>query len=245
MFEHGLERTRRLRARQRRLDFPYSITFISHAAYLAWERPGDILFYGIGINDGFTTLAVSMHGSDIADVRPLTKLQWLAFQIPIPRVAGIHPEWTVDLTLYIGGYGTWGFTTGILGDLYIHWKWLGVLWFVLLGVLYRMMAALALGDSRDKVRAGGLSPYMLALVAAYYALGMGMFNTFRSWVVTFLGPLVAVVVFLLLHRLFAGERPVIHQEQYDDQQFADGDYEDYDPEPQSGQPLSYEPRREL
>ncbi|HEY7087809.1 MAG TPA: hypothetical protein VH518_06940, partial [Tepidisphaeraceae bacterium] len=180
-------------------------TFISTLVTYGLEDPVSVLRSGCGLNDSFTALAMSMKAITRADVRPLTKLDWLIFQLPIPHWWDWLPTWTLDLTLYIGGYGSWGYTVGILGDTYIHWGWWGPLWFVPIGILYRLVADLsfnAAGVREGGVREGGISAYSLLLFSGYWAIGMGVFNTYRAFVVGFILPATLICIFLFLRKMF-------------------------------------------
>ncbi|WP_428940429.1 hypothetical protein [Fontivita pretiosa] len=166
--------------------------------------PASVLYSGFGLNDCFTSLAMSMKAITRADVRPLTHLNWILFQLPIPRGLGLTPAWTLDLTLYIGGYGAWGYTVGMLGDTYIHWKWFGPLWFIPVGIAYRFVSCLTF-EQKNQV-ATGISAYSVVLFSSYYAIGVGVFNTYRAFVVGFMMPTIAVVLFLMVRRVFTPQR---------------------------------------
>jgi hypothetical protein len=177
------------------------ITYLSVLLQYSISDPLAVLRSGAGLNDCFTSLAMSMKAITRADVRPLTQVDWLIFQLPIPHWFSFMPDWTLDLTLYIGGYGTWGYTVGMLGDTFIHWGWFGPLWFILVGIAYRFISELVF--SPHALRSGGISIYSLVLFSGYYAIGSGVFNTYRAWVTGFTIPTVLVVLFLLLRKLFA------------------------------------------
>lgn len=178
-------------------DVPtYILALFRHSIF----DPVSVIRSGFGLSDCFTSLTVSMKAVTAADVRPLTKLDWMLIQLPIPRWLGILPEWTLNLTLYLGGYGAWGYTSGALGDTYIHWGWAGPLWFVPIGVCYRLLACLAFNP--QTMATGGISVYSLVLFSGYYAIGVGVFNTYRAWVVSFTIPFVLVCLFLALRKIF-------------------------------------------
>jgi hypothetical protein len=180
------------------------ITYLTTLFQYSIFDPAKVLYSGFGLNDCFTSLAMSMKAITRADVRPLTQLDWVLFQLPIPRGLGLSPAWTLDLTLYIGGYGTWGYTTGMLGDTYIHWKWFGPLWFIPVGIAYRFVSCLTFGQRNQLTT--GISAYSLVLFSSYYAIGIGVFNTYRAFVVGFMMPTVAVVLFLMIRRVFTPPR---------------------------------------
>ncbi len=176
-------------------------TYLSVLFRYGLADPLQMLRSGFGLNDCFTSLAMSMKAIGRADIRPLSAFHWLLFQLPLPHWFGFMPDWTLDLTLYIGGYGSWGYTVGVLGDTFVHWGWFGILWFIVIGVANRLITTLVFRP--ESLAAGGISAYSLVLFASYYAVGAAVFNNFRSWVVGFTLPLVLVCALLALRRVFA------------------------------------------
>jgi hypothetical protein len=176
------------------------ITYLSVLFQYSIYDPAQVFRSGMGLNDGFTALAMSMKAITRVDVGQLTKINWLIFQLPIPHWFNFMPEWTLDLTIFIGGAGTWGYTVGMLGDTFIHWGWFGPLWFIPVGITYRLVSELVF--SPKSLQAGRISIYSLVLFSGYFAIGSGVFNTYRAWETAFIIPTGLVVLFLVLRRLF-------------------------------------------
>jgi hypothetical protein len=161
----------------------------------------DRLFFA---QDAYSSLCVSFAATE-TDIRRLTIGQWIFSQIPIPRIRGIHPEWTPTLTYYVGGVGSWGYTEGMLGDTYNHFGWFGMLWFFIPGVAYRLVDHLCFG--RGAGRAVSVSPYFVLLCSSYFAMLIGLFNNFRSWIVAFFFVLYLIWGVAVLFRMMVPHQP--------------------------------------
>lgn len=141
-----------------------------------------------------STVMTSVH--EQTDVGALSPLGWVVFQIPVPRIFGLHPEWTVEMTRFVGGRGSWGYTTSIFGDAFLHYSWFGVWCFIPLGVAYRMVSFV--GFRISDYHAYALNPFIVYVATSYFALMLGVFNNYRSWMVGFTYPLYLIVFGLFL-----------------------------------------------
>src|SRR5262249_34170157 len=74
----------------------------------------------------------------------------------------------------------------------------GPIWFIPIGIVYRLVADLSFGAAQ---REGGISSYSLLLFSGYWAIGMGVFNTYRAFVVGFILPAVLICAFLFLRQM--------------------------------------------
>lgn len=177
------------------------LPYFNHLATYSLFRPGEVLLIPFDAADSLKSINVTLAAIESGtDVLLLTPLEWLVFQIPVPRMLGFHPEWSPDLTIFLGGYGTWGFTFTILGDTFGHLGWAGSLTFIYIGVLYRAVSAASF-DSRS-FWTGTFNPYFIWLATSYFAMFMGMFNSFRAWNVTFFYPLYLLLFVMVCLRLF-------------------------------------------
>lgn len=163
--------------------------------------------------DAYTPLCVTFTAIDKLPMGQLTLWEWLRLQIPIPRIPGIHPEWTFTLTYYVGGFGSWGYTSGMLGDTFGHFKWWGVIPFFVLGICYRVIDLLCFGE-RGKYVNGVLSIYTILLFTSYYAMLVGLFNNFRTWTSAFFYPTYLVLGFTLLRHWFSPRQVYTNEELY-------------------------------
>lgn len=161
----------------------------------------DIFRVGTSAGDAYTVTSTVMAGVATTDLHALGPFEWLFFQIPVPRIFGLHREWTVDVTLFLGGTGAWNYTTSIFGDVFIHYRWFGALPFVFVGVMYRMVDFLAFRLTAAAPHL--LNPFVLFLATSYLAMFMGIFNSFRAWNVAFFYPLYLLAICLVLVKAFA------------------------------------------
>lgn len=161
----------------------------------------DTLYTLTGATDALSPVCVTMHaiagGTDIGQMSPL---DWAIFQIPIPHIAGIGGTYTLDLTLLLGGTGAWGYTSTMFGDTFAHFGWLGSLWFIYMGMLYRFLENMVISSNDGE---GGINLVWLMLPLAYFAFLNGNFNTYRSWNSTFTFGLGAVLVGCWFWKLIA------------------------------------------
>lgn len=161
-----------------------ALYFLTHAFTYSLYMPFDVMMVPLKAADSIFPLATTMAAIDSGtDIRLLSPMQWIVFQIPVPRIFGFHADWTPALTHFIGGQGSWHYTFGIFGDTFAHLGWFGALLFVYMGVAYRIVSAAAF-DSRSAVYSL-INPYYLWLTMSYFAMFMGIFNSFRAWQVTF------------------------------------------------------------
>jgi hypothetical protein len=128
-------------------------------------------------NDSFTPLCVSMKAAATTNVFALTPSDWLIFQIPVPHVFLFSQAYTLQLTEYLGGTGSWGYTPSMFGDVWVHLGWAGAAMFAIVGLVYRAFDELAFHPTPE----GTLNPFFLLLVFGYFAMAAGLFNSFRSW----------------------------------------------------------------
>jgi hypothetical protein len=194
--------------------FPYIGHFFTDGLW-SWAYILDVV---MGANDSFTTLCVSIRAVGAVNLGQFTPVEWFIFQIPIPRIFGIHPEWNFTLTYFVGGRGAWNYTSGMFGDTYVHFGMFGSMLFAVLGVAYRFIATLNPAQP-DTVRSQGINPYLILTLTSYYATAMGLFNAFRTWVVPFFYPLyltIAAVIILWMVRPPRHDLPLygVEHEQY-------------------------------
>lgn len=138
-------------------------------------------------SDFFTPLCVSIHAEQLEHLGRLSPVDWLKFQLPVPRGLGVHPDWTFTLTYYLGGRGSWNYTCGIFGDAYIHLgPVFGAAMFAVVGVFYRFVDRLAFGQEQGELPGQGerntISAHSVLVLLSYFAMIYGVFNNFRSWV---------------------------------------------------------------
>jgi len=175
---------------------PYLEQFFTDSIW-SW---GNAFLTAMGANDSFTPLCVSIRAVEQTYLGQFTPLDWFIFQIPIPRIFGIHPEYTMTLTYFVGGRGSWNYTATIFGDTFIHFGFAGALVFGFLGAAYRFIATLI--DTTTATATMGVNPFVILTLTSYFAMAMGLFNGFRAWVVPFFYPLYIVVFFVVLLGLF-------------------------------------------
>ena len=173
-------------------------------------------------NDSFTPLCVSVRGAQTTYLGQLTPLDWMLFQIPFPRVLGLHPEWTFTLTYFVGGRGSWNYTSSMFGDAYAHLGFAGCIVFFFVGIAYRFIAQLV-----PPLRPAGVqwsvSPYLILVFTSYFACAMGLFNSFRAWNVSFFYPIYLVVGSVMLLWFFRSGNS-ISQESERSSEMSHGDY---------------------
>jgi hypothetical protein len=199
--------------------YPGSYFFYKHFFGYSVLRPMESLEAGLRAGDSFTSLAVTMYAVDSTDIHELTRLQWMANLLPVPRAFGL-PTWTTDPSRAIGTmYQTnpFWFTLGLFGDTYAHFRYWGFIWFIPIGVAFRMIHELVnkgsglLGGAPTNQDLTVAAPtyqfinlYALLMVMNYGALMRGLFNTYRSLEVTFLLQVALLVGFLFLVRIYRG-----------------------------------------
>jgi hypothetical protein len=167
----------------------------------------------LGASDAYTSLCVAMNANTTTDCHLLTPINWLIFQIPLPRAFGFFPEWTVDYTYFLGGQGNWGYTVSMFGDSFGELGWAGCLVFLVWGVVFKAIDRLSFTSNVDPSDRS-IQPYMMIAFISYLGLEMGLFNTNRSMVVALFFPIYAIVALMFLTRIFMGgsaSAPQIHQ----------------------------------
>jgi hypothetical protein len=168
---------------------PYMEHFVSGAKFEV-ANSGTTVKAG----DALTPLCVCIDVRDRqAFVDQDTITQWFIFQVPVPHVFGFTGTFTLDLTWFVGGHGGWGYTPTMFGDTFVHLGWWGCLMFIFVGAAYRLLENLIFQE------ATGGGPSIFALAAqptAYYALVLGCFNTYRSWVSNFTFGIGLIIVLL-------------------------------------------------
>ncbi len=178
-------------------ELPYWSHFFSGADFSA-QSSGSAALGG----DGVTPLSVAMAVYyENAYVGQLTPLQWIVFQLPVPHIGslttaytGFGGAYTLDLTWFVGGHGSWGFTPTMLGDTFIHLGWWGCLPFVIMGMAYRVLenTIKSYGEQYGQTNILALT----VLPTAYCALALGCFNSYRIWVSMFTFGIGLIVVLL-------------------------------------------------
>lgn len=129
--------------------------------------------------EALTPLSVVMAaGQAHSDLQPLSPMQWIIFQIPVPHVFGLFGTYTLDPTIFVGGAGEWGYTASMFGDTFAHFGWAGCIAFVYMGILYRTLEELV--DFYDSRHSRSTLAFLM-LPVAYYSFLLGTFNTFRAW----------------------------------------------------------------
>jgi hypothetical protein len=194
-----------------------SMPFVQHLLTYSIYHPIEAAESGLRAGDSFTSLAVTMHAMETTDINPLSPLAWMTNLLPIPRALGL-PEWTTDPSRALGTmhytHPFW-FTLGMIGDTYAHFRYLGFIWFIPVGIAFRMVAQLVasggglVGGEDSLGNPPGyrsINLYALLLVMNYGALMRGLFNTYRSFEVTFLLQLGLVTAVLFLIRFARGKR---------------------------------------
>jgi hypothetical protein len=91
------------------------------------------------------------------------------------------------------------------GDTYAHLGWWGCLPFIYMGMLYRFLEVLVAGRADGQSR-GTLA--FLTLPAAYYAILMGTFNTFRAWNSSFSFGIPIILFLMWTYARFKNTQPV-------------------------------------
>ncbi len=191
-----------------------SFFFFKHFFTYSLTVPLDSLEAGMQAGDSLTPLTVTMLGVETTDIHELTPLQWIANLTPVPRSFGL-PEWTTDPSRSLGTmYLTHPFwyTLGLFGDTYAHFRYWGFIWFIPIGIGYRMVHQLASWglDRASSVNTGLIQVYQfinlytLLLVMTYSAMLRGLFNTYRSFEVSFLMVVGLLTGFLFLVKLYRG-----------------------------------------
>jgi hypothetical protein len=181
--------------------FPY-LQFLFTESLSRWDEMFSIF---TGAVDAYTPLCVTMQAVKSTDIHAVTWTDWLLIHIPIPYSWGFQPELTTDLSYFIRGASARWYTLGLFGDLWAHFGWAGWAVMAVLGMLYRMLDHLIIGqdlfDEHDH-----LNPYMFLMFTSYYAMMVGLFNNFRSWTTLFFYPLFLTVAILLVFRFFIAHR---------------------------------------
>lgn len=148
----------------------------------------------------FTVLTTTMEGMATTDLRPLSMLDWARLQIPIPRIFGIHPDYTFRVANFVGGARHFGYTSSIYGDTFGHFGFFGACWFIVFGAAYRFVDAIAF---RPRVALPDYYNLAIMLVpTSYVAMMLGTHNSFRAWLVPMAYPLYMLLFVILIRRLF-------------------------------------------
>lgn len=157
-----------------------------------------------GLIDAITPTAVSIAAlANGHTVGRMPTLDWFAEQVPFPHFIYQGPRYTIALTRFLGGYGSWGYTSSFFGEAWIEFQWLGSLLFVVVGATLRFIDGLVFSPRRSS---GRVSLYALMLPVGYIALYLGLFNNFRSWLsVTVFGFYVIFAVAYFLNTYHRGE----------------------------------------
>ena len=174
-----------------------------------WDR---LLMSTVYVNDSFTRLCVAIQASSDMDMHTLSPLKWFLFQVPVPRVFGFHPRFDVSLTRFVGGHGAWGYTMTMMGDTYMHFGFLGAMTFLIPGVVYRALNHLTIGAGATGPES--FNPYFLVLVTSYLAWMMGLFNTYRAWVVASSYPFYMILIVMITIKLLRGPRSAPASQSY-------------------------------
>lgn len=126
---------------------------------------------------------------------------WLLNCIPIPRAFGL-PAYTTHFGSYIAGREIgWGYTASMFGDTRHHLGVFGAYAFLVVGIYYRAVesAAFRTFGGRDFTSEW----YSFLCIVSYYALMIGLYNTFRAWF-TMCAFGVYAIIALLVIRSFLG-----------------------------------------
>lgn len=150
----------------------------------SWLRPSKMAPLMLGASDSLTPLSLCLQANARnIDVQAMPVTEWLKLQIPVPSSLGL-PRWSVYLPFALGAThrSEFNYTTGIYGDLVLHFGLFGPVWFVLIGLFYRYVNDIAF-ENQGRESAGGLiiNWNLLFGVGTYYAFLIGAFNNFRSW----------------------------------------------------------------
>lgn len=175
---------------------PYLIHLVTYSSLSGFQ----VIESSFIASDAFTATAVTMEAHDAMDIGAMSPWDWLRFQIPIPRIFGIHPDWHVAVSFFLSGSRNqgFGFTTSIFGDTFIHLGWPGSAIYIFIGIMYRMVSFLAF-DLSDKI-SSKLNPFILLMATSYYAMFLGIFNNFRSWNTTFSYSLYLMIIGMIILR---------------------------------------------
>jgi hypothetical protein len=179
------------------------LPYVSHLFSPSFEGAESITSLLAG--DSLTPLTVSMtvyYNSAFVD--QLSPLSWYIFQLPIPHLYGIGGTYTMDLTHYLGGFGTWGYTAGMFGDTFIHLGWWGCLPFLYMGLAFRFLENAIRGNNSEGLMANVLG--LATLPVAYAAMAYGCFSTFRSWNSAFTFGIALVIIMLWVLRGFTARK---------------------------------------
>lgn len=132
-----------------------------------------------GLIDAITPTSVSIAAlANGHSVGRMSTVDWFAEQVPFPHFVYQGPRYTIALTRFLGGYGSWGYTSSFFGEAWIEFQWFGSLLFIVVGATLRFIDGLAFHPRRPS---GRVSLYALMLPVGYIALYFGLFNNFRSW----------------------------------------------------------------
>lgn len=197
--------------------FSGSALFVKHLYSYSIYHPVEASQMALRAGDSFTSLVVTMDAVTTTDINALSPLAWIANQAPIPRAWGL-PVWTTDPSRAVGTMhytNPFWFTLGIYGDTYAHFGYLGFVWFIPIGIAFRMVSQLVIkgggfigGPAGAQYQPGYhfINLYALLLVMNYGAFLRGLFNTYRSFEVTFLLELGLITGLLMVVRYARGNQ---------------------------------------